>query len=512
MLTSCRASPRVDESADRGERPDGLPRPSRDVATLVLGAARPPGRGFARLAPFTTVRAESRCWTGVGVTAGSRSAPTSARFGGRGLRVHGRRGRWPWRPGRAEAEREDRPHDPAAQARALGDPTRHDDLPPPGRRCRPVGVAELTEQLPVSHNAVRQHLAKLVDAGLVVETPSRAGGPGRPRPVYELHRRGRSSLGWRRGPTSASSRLLVEIIRTGRSSRGGRPGARPTGSGRPVIAVTTVGDLEVAMAPTGLRARGPHEPTQGAEVVAPHLPVRGRRPSPTVRRLRPPPRASPTGLADGPTLRASEELVANDPRRADCRIRLAPVTDGPTTTARPKLTLRRVVGGVTADRGRPCRRGTSTPERRIHDLVDRLLPGGGDGRPASEPGVRRRGRGRLGRPHHRPSSSTSGAGCCSAQPGYDGVRSSDPHQAVHGLEPLRTELFDRWFLLFAESVDRGWRAPCAEQAKAHAARMATMLARTILGVAGRRTTHSGLTAATPTPRLLDSPPDRRGPA
>jgi DNA-binding transcriptional ArsR family regulator len=53
------------------------------------------------------------------------------------------------------------------EARALGDPTRHRlfryivDAP------LPAGVSELTDHVRLNHNAVRQHLAVLKDAGLV---------------------------------------------------------------------------------------------------------------------------------------------------------------------------------------------------------------------------------------------------------------------------------------------------------------------------------------------------------
>jgi hemoglobin len=66
-------------------------------------------------------------------------------------------------------------------------------------------------------------------------------------------------------------------------------------------------------------------------------------------------------------------------------------------------------------------------------------------------------------------------------PGYEGTMLG-PHQAVHELQPLRAELFDRWYELFAESVDSGWSGPYADRAKAHAARIATTLARRILGI------------------------------
>ena len=53
------------------------------------------------------------------------------------------------------------------QARALGDPTRHELFRYIADAARPVEVAELTEHLGLHHNAIRQHLAKLVEAGLV---------------------------------------------------------------------------------------------------------------------------------------------------------------------------------------------------------------------------------------------------------------------------------------------------------------------------------------------------------
>jgi hemoglobin len=56
------------------------------------------------------------------------------------------------------------------------------------------------------------------------------------------------------------------------------------------------------------------------------------------------------------------------------------------------------------------------------------------------------------------------------------------HRHVHGLEPLGLEHFDRWFALWETSIDAGWAGPVAERAKRHAARVATSLARQLLGV------------------------------
>jgi hemoglobin len=67
------------------------------------------------------------------------------------------------------------------------------------------------------------------------------------------------------------------------------------------------------------------------------------------------------------------------------------------------------------------------------------------------------------------------------EPGYDGWL-LHAHQEVHALEAFRPEFFDRWYLLFVDTVDAGWRGAIAERAKSHAARMATVLARRILGI------------------------------
>lgn len=65
-------------------------------------------------------------------------------------------------------------------------------------------------------------------------------------------------------------------------------------------------------------------------------------------------------------------------------------------------------------------------------------------------------------------------------PGYDGYILA-AHRHVHELEPFEIEHFDRWYTLFVETVDAGWAGPIADTAKHHAARMATMLARQLLG-------------------------------
>jgi hemoglobin len=75
--------------------------------------------------------------------------------------------------------------------------------------------------------------------------------------------------------------------------------------------------------------------------------------------------------------------------------------------------------------------------------------------------------------------------------GYDGAILA-AHRCVHELEPLRAELFDRWYSLFATSVDERWVGPNAERAKAHAAKTAAILARRLLEIEWNPTSRSAV--------------------
>jgi predicted ArsR family transcriptional regulator len=70
-------------------------------------------------------------------------------------------------------------------ARALGEGTRFRIF---RQLCRsapdPVSVRDLTEVFDLHPNAIRQHLTRLEQAGLVSSSPHREGGAGRPRRVY----------------------------------------------------------------------------------------------------------------------------------------------------------------------------------------------------------------------------------------------------------------------------------------------------------------------------------------
>ncbi|HEX5367537.1 MAG TPA: helix-turn-helix domain-containing protein [Acidimicrobiales bacterium] len=227
------------------------------------------------------------------------------------------------------------------QARALGDPTRHAIFRHIAACGHPVGIAELNERFPLNHNAIRQHLAKLVGAGLVVEAKSPASGRGRPRLVYEVDpaMEGRWDT---TGPYERLSRLLVEVVRTGRTARDVGRGAAELFRGRPASG-DAVADIGAAMARHGFDPEVRPAPG-GADVVLQRCPfaaaaLEGRS---TVCALH---LGIAEGLVEG-TAATVTELVADDPRRAGCRLRVRSTPDGPVDAAGPAtLTLHRK-GGV----------------------------------------------------------------------------------------------------------------------------------------------------------------------
>jgi predicted ArsR family transcriptional regulator len=219
------------------------------------------------------------------------------------------------------------------QARALGDPTRHAIFRHIAASEEPIGVADLNEHFPFNHNAIRQHLAKLVAAGLVTERRAATGGRGRPRLLYELSPAVEGQWGTT-GPYERLSRMLVEIIRSGRPAEEvGRRCAplfappSPTGDG--------AADISAAMERQGFEPEV-RTTRRGTEVVLHRCPFAAAATAdrPTVCSLH-------LGIAEGLAAGSDvgvEELVGYDPRRAGCRIRLRGVDAGGATAG--SLTLR----------------------------------------------------------------------------------------------------------------------------------------------------------------------------
>jgi predicted ArsR family transcriptional regulator len=221
------------------------------------------------------------------------------------------------------------------QARALGDPTRHAIFRHLAHTGRPIGVAELNERFPVNHNAIRQHLAKLVAAGLVLESKEQGGGRGRPRLVYELNPAAEGQWGTA-GPYERLSLLLVEIIRTGKApGEVGRDAAavfRATASAGDPIA-----DISLAMARQGFDPEV-HRTEAGAEIVLHNCPFASVAAADrdTICALH---LGIAEGLADDTDV-AVAELVAFDPEHADCLLRVTVDGADPPAAAPAALTIR----------------------------------------------------------------------------------------------------------------------------------------------------------------------------
>ena len=65
-------------------------------------------------------------------------------------------------------------------------------------------------------------------------------------------------------------------------------------------------------------------------------------------------------------------------------------------------------------------------------------------------------------------------------PGYE-IDAIERHRAMHGRSPFTPEAFDRWLLIFHDTVDGGWSGPNAEIAKKRATGMARAMANRLLG-------------------------------
>ncbi|HWG74745.1 MAG TPA: helix-turn-helix domain-containing protein [Acidimicrobiales bacterium] len=206
-------------------------------------------------------------------------------------------------------------------AKALGDPTRHRIFRYVADAPGPVGVAELTDHMGLNHNAVRQHLAVLKDAQLVVEGLEGRQRPGRPRLIYTLHPDTAGTWGTA-GPYHFLASILAEALSAGTGPRqaghdAGRRQALRSG-------VDPLDGIEAEMSRRGFR---PARVTRGSRVdfvlgSCPFEDVAATNHD-TVCQLH-------LGLAEGmvESLQGIEvlRLVAKNPRRGGCRLVLrAPV-------------------------------------------------------------------------------------------------------------------------------------------------------------------------------------------
>lgn len=216
------------------------------------------------------------------------------------------------------------------EAKALGDPTRNRLFRYIADAPDPVGVAELTDHVQLNHNAVRQHLAVLKDAGLVVEEVEDRARPGRPRLLYQLHPEASGRWGTA-GPYPWLATLLASAVRRNQDPRqagheeGHRRAAELSGTG------DAMDLLEREMEHRGFR---PTKAEKGRRVEF----VLGRCPFAEVAESEPGTVCQlHLGLAEGLTEGLGglevERLVAKDPNRAGCRlvVRTPPRSEAPGT-------------------------------------------------------------------------------------------------------------------------------------------------------------------------------------
>lgn len=203
------------------------------------------------------------------------------------------------------------------QARALGDPTRHRIFRYIVDADRAVDVAELTEHFGLNHNAVRQHLAKLTAADLLVSGTVPSKGRGRPRLCYRVAPAVEARWGVE-SPYERLSTLLVEMLRSGEAAEevGRRAGVRsdPDAAADPIETlveemarhgfdpvVTRDGDeVEVTLRSCPFASAAVRDP---GTVCGIHLGIA-------------------RGVADLVGGMVVGELVPHDPRRAGCRLRV----------------------------------------------------------------------------------------------------------------------------------------------------------------------------------------------
>lgn len=98
------------------------------------------------------------------------------------------------------------------QARALGDPTRYDIFRYLADASSPVRVAALVEHFRLNHNAIRQHLAKLTEARLLIEELGTPATTGRPPLQYRVAPAAMGAWG-APGPYELLAVLLLDVAK-----------------------------------------------------------------------------------------------------------------------------------------------------------------------------------------------------------------------------------------------------------------------------------------------------------
>lgn len=203
------------------------------------------------------------------------------------------------------------------EAKALGDPTRNSLFRYIADAPGPVSVAELTDYVQLNHNAVRQHLAVLKDADLVVEDVEERVRPGRPRLLYRLH----PDASGRWGTAGAYPWLASLLANAVRRKQDPRQVGRQDGHRRAAELSGTGDAVELLEKEMVRRGFQPTKIQKGRRVEF----VLGRCPFAEVAESDPGTVCQlHLGLAEGLTEGLGgvevERLVSKDPKRAGCRL------------------------------------------------------------------------------------------------------------------------------------------------------------------------------------------------
>lgn len=205
------------------------------------------------------------------------------------------------------------------QAEALADPTRFAAYQQIQRSDRALSVAEITAAVGVHHTAVRAHLAKLRDAGLVTESHAEPNGRGRPKLLYTA---AGTKDGAGREPYRELSSMLARVVRESSTPRqvGAAAGRESALHRDPAGTTDTVDLIEREARDLGFDPvrRGS---TGRPELVLRHCPfadVAADEPDSIC--------ALHLGVAEGIAGRRGDVevlgMVVRDPHRAGCRLRM----------------------------------------------------------------------------------------------------------------------------------------------------------------------------------------------
>jgi len=83
------------------------------------------------------------------------------------------------------------------------------------------------------------------------------------------------------------------------------------------------------------------------------------------------------------------------------------------------------------------------------------------------------------------------------------------HRHVHELQALNADHFDRWYGLWVMTIEQEWAGPMADKAKAHAAKIATSLARQLPRIAWNASASLPSEGQSEAPPKMASPDGRR---